>query len=719
MSTKYILASESAIDVLAAARSNSSLSILDEKFAGIIRSNIGVNVTAFATGREVPDEYCAIIDQTMLHNIQSSGDIIFPRIARLLKAASRPPVHLPRSWAEFHYKNRVTFFAVPENEGEQRWLVEIDGGKKVAQFTGISDSKSKQNLSDWVPPEVPNVISDYRKWASTLQLTQQDTSHGMSFSEQVDLRAIGSTAVVQGYSYETWLRRLTTEQLRVVNSDLDASIRVVGPAGSGKTLTLCMRAMQLARDPQVIGAQNKILIVTHTWAMAERIDGVLHALAEGQIPGPITILPLLYVLQAHAGSISTLPGRVLGEDSSEGQKRVIELISAVLSEEITSSSEQFRGSISRSVMQGLSAPENSHARSNLVFDLYEEIIGVISAQGVMPGDNDRIAKYLSDPRDEDLPPFVTRSDREFCLLVYERLLHRLVDLGAITTDQFVQDCIRVFETFTWNVRRETDGYDYILIDELQLFDSQERLAVSLLSRSKPVMRFLSVEDPSQGVFSSINASSKAIGKSNDAVYLNETHRFRAGLFEFINYLYGQFALNAVPISVSLSDKRTRKPNIWKFEQKDDISKYCLEKVKEVASSHDKTRRVCIVCVGEIESDIFNAIHRESGCKVVLLKSFDDVEKLSYQHRAAVVSPWQFVGGAQFSDVVLITVGAKKPNNPHAKLRELTAIYLGSSRASSSLDIICDARIPEVIQRAVDSKLITKRRSGSSKSISDT
>jgi hypothetical protein len=714
MPTGYILASESAVDVFASNRANSPIKLLEINISGIYREKLDANVEMFATGRESDDEYCAIIDREMLEDIKSSSDIIFPRIARLLKAASRPPVHLPRSWAEFHYKNRVTFFAVPENEGEQRWLVEIDSSKRTANFTGISDSKSKLNLSDWTPPAVPEAIRAYREWAERLEPIEESEEHGESFSAQVDLRTIGSKAVVQGFSYEDWLRRLTAEQKKVVNADLNTSIRVVGPAGSGKTLTLCMRAMYLAKNPIVIGGGSKILVVTHTWAMTERIDGILHEFSEGQIPESITILPLLYVLQAHAGSVSAMPGRVLGEDSSEGQKRVIELISAILNEELTSP-DQPRGKLSRSVVRGLDAPVSSHARSDLVFDLYEEIIGVISAQGIMPGDSDRIAKYLSEQRDAESPPFMTRYDREFCLFVYERLLHRLVDLGAITTDQLVQDCIRVFETFTWNVKRETDGYDYILIDELQLFDSQERLAVSLLSRSKPIMRFLSVEDPSQGVFSSINASSKAIGKNNDEIYLKETHRFRAGLFEFIQFLYGKFALNAIPISVSLSDRRTRKPNLWRFEKRGDVAKYCLEKVKEISKSHDKDRRLCIVCIGEVESEIYSTIEKNSNCKVVLLSSFDDVEKLSYQHRAAVVSPWQFVGGAQFSDVILVTAGTKTPGNPHAKLRELTAIYLGASRASSSLDVICDARIPEVIQRAIDDKLITKKRVSSNKS----
>jgi hypothetical protein len=302
---------------------------------------------------------------------------------------------------------------------------------------------------------------------------------------------------------------------------------------------------------------------------------------------------------------------------------------------------------------------------------------------------------------------LTRADREFCVSVFERLLERLIDLGSVTTDQLVLDCIKVFETFSWNVRRETDGYDFILIDELQLFDSQERLAVSLLSRSKPGMKFLSVEDPSQGVFSATNGRSEAI-KASQNIYLKETHRFRAGLFEFISFLYGQFALNAEPIKVSLSESKSRKPRLVQVSD-NDLAAWCVTRVREVSASKDKSRRICIVCIGEVEGEIYDAIVEDKDLSAVWLKSYDDVEKLSYQRRAAVVSSWQFVGGTQFTDVLLVVAGLKKPGNPHSKLRELTAIYLGASRASSNLDIVYDSRVPDVIQAAASNKLVSKIR----------
>lgn len=706
MSNSFLLVSESAFDVLISRRETRFLHARDSSVKGVYYEELSNGVVAFGTGHEQEGEFCALIDESLLQRLSGNADAMYTRIARVLKSARSPPVHLPRSWAEYHFKNLLTFFVGNDDDGAgHRWLAEIDGTARVVRFLGLSHPAGKVNLAEWIPPVLADPMPKFRHWVSDLSLRGVEAPADPSFSEQVDLKAIGSDAVVQGYSYDTWLPKLKEEQRKIVNSDLSSSIRVIGPAGSGKTLTLCMRAMRIARDQDVIASRKRILIVTHSWAMTERIDGILHSLGDGHVPESISVLPLLYILQSHAGSVGQVANSVLGEDSAEGQRIVLDILDQILEDEVAKPSAALKAGMSDYLSRALDS-KHGHVRTDLLMDLYEEIIGVLSPQGILPNDSDKVADYLIAPRNESLPPFVTKSDRQFCILVFERLLRKLVDLGAITTDQLVLDCIRVFETFSWNVRRETDGYDYILIDELQLFDSQERLAISLLSRSRPGMLFLSVEDPSQGMFSALNERGSAL-RPGDKVYLEETHRFRAGLFEFISFLYAQFPLNAAPLRVALSEQKVRKPRLIQTTSTDEVVSLCVERAREVAESKEKGRRLCVICVGPMEQRIFDAIRGADASACVMLRSFDDVELLSYQRKAAVVSSWQFVGGTQFSDVVLVAAGVPRPTTAHAKLRELTAIYLGSSRASSALEILCDSRVPDVLQSAVKERLLTK------------
>lgn len=703
MDIKYIVLSESAISFLISSRHARRSLLPWSGVPGLYEKKIEKDVIAYATGREHADDYVALVSVDAVSSIDGEFDTVYSRIARVLKAASTPPLHLPRSWAEFHYKNRVAFFAVAEYEGADRWLVDVDGSKKLVRFLGVSDRRRRVLLQDWEPEATPD-ISNYKQWVVEASEMAAHEVKEESFSEKIDLKAIGSDAVVQGYLFEDWMKKLKEEQIRVVDSPVTSSMRVVGPAGSGKTLTLCMRAIKLSRDADTIDGRKKILVVTHSWAMAERIDGVLSSLNGGGVPDNISVLPLLYALQFHSGSVGGPSASVLGHDSSDGQRRFIDLIDRIVDEISAKLSASAKSGLSAAVLKALEAEQGTHARNEIVLDFYQEIVGILSPQGVVPDDSDKVADYLNSKRDDGLPPFKSRGDREFCLKVYERLLGNLVDQGVITTDQLVLDSIRIFETFTWNVKREVDGYDYLLIDELQFFDAQERLAISLLSRSKPGMIFLSVEDPAQGLFSAINSKSRVMGASSD-VYLEQAHRFRSGLFEFISYLYGKFPLNAAAIKVAKPDSRKRMPKVVKCENNSGVIAYCKERALEVAGSTEKDRRICIVCVSSVEDEIYKEL-KNSGVQVVRLSSFDDVEMLSYQRKSAVVSSWQFIGGTQFSDVLLVVSGLQRPGNVYAKIKELTAIYLGSSRASSALDIICDRRVPDVVQGAVNAKLAT-------------
>ena len=144
-----------------------------------------------------------------------------------------------------------------------------------------------------------------------------------AMAQEVDLKTIGSGSIVNGRTYEEWLQHLTNPQKALFENNLDASIRVVGPAGSGKTLSLCMRAIQVSRDSNVRAQGKRLLVATHSWAMSERIDGVLSTLNSGLNPEGITVFPLLSLLELHAGHIGQKKTDVIGDDSTDGRVKSI------------------------------------------------------------------------------------------------------------------------------------------------------------------------------------------------------------------------------------------------------------------------------------------------------------------------------------------------------------------------------------------------------------
>lgn len=518
---RYLIVTEAALDIILTHRLLDDTGIPKEKSrSGLIAKTLDEETLAYACGTEQETDFFALVTIDELRKLGGPKDIVYARIARVLKSARKPPIHLPRSWAEFHHGSLISFFAESQKQDSRRWIAKIDGEKKFVFFPKLTDSRNTVNLESYQSPKVSPPFSQLAALIETASNERlQNGNEKQTFVKEFDLSAIGGSAVVAGHSFDDWLPKLSDAQRRAVKLPPTESLRVVGPAGTGKTLTLCMRAIYLSKHESIIGGRKRILVVAHSWAMAERIDQILTTLNLGQIPDRIVVLPLLSVIQLHSNSSMGAHHELLGDDSQDGSRRVIEIIERILSEDNFT-----LGPVSKWIREAYFSGVGSNAHGELVFDLYEEITGVIAAQNIFPGDNDKIADYYSMQREDYLPPFESRDDRMFCMTVFESLLSRLIDRGLITTDQFILDSIRVFETFSWNVRRQTEGYDYILVDELQLFGPQERLAISLLASTRTGFAWAAAEDPSQGVFSSLYGRE---GKAPplDDIYLHDVHRF--------------------------------------------------------------------------------------------------------------------------------------------------------------------------------------------------
>lgn len=707
---KYFVVTENALDLLLTQRLIGPNGMPEESSAkGLFKKELTPEITGFATSSEPESTYFAMIAVSAFHKLATQSNFycqdIYGRVARVVKGLKTPPIHLPRPWSEFHFRNRIAFYATPRTSGTNRWIADTDSGHQCVRFSAIT-SWDAQNLDQFTLTEWPAPWAELESWIKELKVTKGPDVRHDSLVEEVDLEAIGSGSVVQNRTFEAWQGSLSNEQKHAMNQPVNHSVRIIGPAGSGKTLALCLRALHVARDESTAIEAKKILMVTHTWAMAERIDGIMATLSGGFIPDSITILPLLYVLKEHGGQIGRQEIEVIGDDSKSGRIASLDIIKDVLSEKLERAGKNT--GLSPWIVAALTASRDSRTRTELELNLYDEFTGVLAAEGVALDDNESIKRYLNSEREEWMPPFISLGDRRLVLEIYKHFLNTLLDKGAITTDQFVLDTIRILETFTWRMRRETAGYDYMFVDELQLFDSQERLALELLGRSSKGIPFCTAEDPSQGIFSALHSRRVRSGV-DDSVYLESVHRFDTKIFEFIKFIYQMFPLNTIPLRIDKKKNGKSKAPVAHLCNDDSHAIRCAVELVEqhiADSTAGAQTRISVITLTDVD-DVLRKSLEEKKLSVVQLKSFDDVEQLSYSRKAIVVAPWEFIGGTQFSHVIVVAAGLAQPKTSFERLRTLTAIYLSCSRAAVSLDIVCGDQVPSVIQEALESGLISE------------
>lgn len=674
----------------------------DARF-GLGASELGDGFQGYFTSHESGDQYFALVNCDALKRVLGEAGAaksdVYRRIARVVKGLKSPPIHLPRQWSEYHHKNLLTFFALSKSNATFRWVVDTDGESNCARFDSITSRAAQVNLAEFSPAPWPaQFASILTRIVSARAEPPREPEAARPLSAEIDLRAIGSGSVVKNRTYEEWQALLSRAQIQVLAEGIRSSIRIVGPAGSGKTLALCLKALQLARHPDIQSQGRKILIATHSWAMAERIDGVLYTLNAGVTPDGITVFPLLSLLQLHAGNIGQQRTEVIGDDSTDGRMRAIDIL-----KEIIVAGRPRRENLSKWIADGLAAPDDSRARLGLVFNLYEEISGVLTASSLALDDPDSVRTYLSGNREDWMPPFTTLADRGFVLGVYRDFIRILIDRASITTDQFVLDSIRVLETFTWRMRKETDGYDYILVDELQLFDSQERSALELLGRARKGVPFITAEDPSQGVFATLHSSRVAV--ANQTVYLDTVHRFDKEIFDLISFIYQKFPLNTLPLKIdSAKPAGSGAPKLYLADDAMAGIRLSADLADSLLRNVPGDSRICIATLGDVDERICDLL-TEKKVGFTRLTGFDDVEQLSYRKRSIIVAPWQYIGGTQFSHVIVVAVDVSPAITAFGKRHELTAIYLSCSRATRSLSMICSGYVPQVIRDAKEQGLV--------------
>jgi len=244
------------------------------------------------------------------------------------------------------------------------------------------------------------------------------------------------------------------------------------------------------------------------------------------------------------------------------------------------------------------------------------------------------------------------------------------------------------------MRKETEGYDYILVDELQLFDPQERSALELLGRAKKGVPFVTAEDPSQGVFAALNTRSRVA--QNEPIYLNTVHRFNIEIFELISFIYQKFPLNTLPLRIEGNkDHGPGRPLLYTCTNDQSAVEKAADEAEKYSKISGQYDRICLATLGDVDGKLVEELTRRR-LFVTRLEGFDDVEQLAYSKRSIIVAPWQFVGGTQFSHVIVVAAAISPPSSQFGRLRELIAVYLSCSRASKSLSVVCSSYTPTVL-----------------------
>lgn len=279
-------------------------------------------------------------------------------------------------------------------------------------------------------------------------------------------------------TYDQWISadsELSPEKKAILAGDyLDSQpLRIIGPAGSGKSLLMQLMAIRMAKRAQTRNHHCKILYVVHNSAcMAAAIERLETLWPVTDRPCDI-VIDVLTLVEYCRKELGVETGELLDNEASETKNYQFLIVSEALQSEISGLDEKYY-------------PLFSQAQGRE--ELFAAIVALtISDIGVVIKGHqlqDEPRKYIEAERPlSRFHSLITPEEREIVMNVYSSYNRQVSEeAGLLDTDDLAISTLSRLRTPVWSLRRRSIGYDYVFVDEAQLYNENERRIFAYLTK---------------------------------------------------------------------------------------------------------------------------------------------------------------------------------------------------------------------------------------------
>jgi superfamily I DNA/RNA helicase len=572
-------------------------------------------------------------------------------------------------------------------------------GKELAKLAGIANAViNPHTRAKAIAP--PDVLQRLRE--NVVQFFDEGSQGGL-FSDFEVKASNADQADHHRYlslSYEEWLAPTSplgeSKRRILAGQNLDAHpLRILGPGGSGKTLLMQLLAIRKLKQRAAANSSCRILYIAHSKAMESKArDRFAYLMREslgsnGEVEGgELVVTTLADYCRSQLGiEIES----VINEDADAAKQFQLDQTLDALKQ--TRQSDPKRADGSPLLQQVFSEERLLKLFAQLVL---VEISAAIKGHG-LEGDKKR---YVESERSLSLlHAALSQPEREFIFDTFQSY-HRVVfdQYSVLDPDDIAISLAARLRTPVWQLRRPRQGFDYVFVDEAQLFNENERRIFPLLTKSEiPHVPIALALDQAQASYGQSSAGLSTLGIKGIAnETLKSVHRSTESIVRLAFFIiqrstelfgpdfpdFTQTTERMVPDTHPLASR----PSIER--QSDDtqgIGKFVLKRIRDLRRSN--TRQIAVICYADAywpsleavlsDADLPFQVIRERGAK------FPPDQPL-----VSLVKPAQ-VGGQEFDAVILVGLeaGVTPPiildNQPLATAVEQQAIrdmYLGITRA---------------------------------------
>ncbi|HHQ4756105.1 TPA: UvrD-helicase domain-containing protein [Aeromonas hydrophila] len=514
-----------------------------------------------------------------------------------------------------------------------------------------------------------------------------------------------------GFSVDEWLNaKLTIDQRRFVFSEIDKSIRLVGAAGTGKTISLVVKCLHEFKKSHLEENGFRCLFLTHNTSTAynvqQSLDSMDHERLREQNASSFITVCTLQELANDAIKYSLNDLQPISLDGHASRDFQLETISSIKKSFLQSDWVTYKNRCSEEFSDILEAPGDSSKARAFNVAIMNEFACVLEADGVRKS-ADRRDKYITEKRKPWMMKLNNDNERRVILNLYDMFRDYLRQMKIISCDQMISDYLGYLDSNVWDNLRLKSGYDMIFVDELHLFNRQERMTFHNLIRDiNTPPKIIMAYDTKQSPYDTFCQNENSSGNIAMTLGLGETKRYKldkafrysqpiANLLEWIDSSFPTIGIEDElgedweKIIIECDKKDGIKPKLIRANTTREIYDCVFERAKRAAVELKSANRVAILCA----SDALFKRYAEAGAYrdyFNLIADREDISSINHNKKKFVFSMPEYVAGVQFDTVYLIEVNSGEVESGNyyssALRRFISTVYVGASRAERVLEI---------------------------------
>ena len=575
----------------------------------------------------------------------------------------------------------------------------------------------------------PDVLSSLKRSLAPFSSNQDSTAY-RDVKVITDSSDISAKDVYRalGFTYNDWLSGespLSSVQRRILLSKAieQHPLRITGPAGSGKTLLMQLLALQQILNARQADKPIRVLYIAHNSAMVEKVTQRFRVLSpemnlehNSKQGLDITTLAEYGRKTMHLDFTS-----VINLDAEAAKKFQLEQVTIALQTVASQYQNDFAKSNLFSAV--VERPDIAHLVARLITS---EISTAIKGHGL---ENDQKRYVRSERRLSRFHGILTQEERAIVYRVYQ-LYHKAVFEGfeVLDTDDLALSLLGRLRTPIWELRRRKFGYDFVFVDETQLFNENERRIFPLLSNNAfshvPIVLAL---DEAQDVYIQSSAGLATLGIPNiENENLGSVQRSTKAIVDLAFFIiqrstdlfgpdFPDFTIAASKLQ-SNNHPLAEQPSIDSMaEDSRSLGKYTLKKLRELRKAN--FWQIAVICHSDIYWEGLYSELRQSDLPLTVLT--ERGTKLQPESPLVVLTKPAFVGGQEFDAVVLVGLeqGLTPPRisdnealSAAVEQQAIREMYLSITRARYRVVILLShsAAPTALLQEAEKARLVKRK-----------